>query len=232
MIAFLDLETTGLDPKKDSILEIAIVLTDDDLNELGTFQSFVKPLHGRGIEVMDDFCRAMHEKNGIISSLYNVSEVQPFGRTLELKPNLPRLGEVEGAIVEWLRQKAYYPEIPKNGNNAAVADDPLKVLRATPLGGNSVHFDRSFLREHMDDLEKLFSHRHADCSAINEFAKRWTPSLHAGRPGAGGEVAHRALADVHASIETAKFYRQFLFMPPKEAQDRFELKKEIVDDQI
>lgn len=225
MIVFCDLETTGLNPKEDSILEIAIVLTDDDLNELAVFESKVKPLFTRGIEVMDDFVKALHTKSGLLAELYSITEVEPSGKTYVLKPDLPRLGAVEAAVVKWLKQTV-------ENKAPAIVESVEKTLRATPLGGNSVHFDRNFLAEHMSEVEKLFSHRHADCSAVNEFAKRFAPSLHAGRPNAGGEVDHRALADVRASIETAKFYRRLLFAPTQEAYDRFELKKTVVENNV
>ena len=41
MLVWTDLETTGLDPKKDFILEVAVVVTDDNLVELGHYTSLV-----------------------------------------------------------------------------------------------------------------------------------------------------------------------------------------------
>jgi len=41
--AFLDLETTGFDPEKDSIIEIAVIVTDENLNEIECFESLVAP---------------------------------------------------------------------------------------------------------------------------------------------------------------------------------------------
>ncbi len=63
----------------------------------------------------------------------------------------------------------------------------------------------------MPELEGLFSHRNVDCSTVNELAKRWTSAIHADRPGATAEIAHRAMADVRNSIDLARYYRRQLF---------------------
>lgn len=42
-VLFLDVETSGLDPEKNEILQLAATMTDSKFNELGTFDSFVKP---------------------------------------------------------------------------------------------------------------------------------------------------------------------------------------------
>ena len=41
-ILWIDLEMTGLEPKKDRILEVAAIATDWDFNEIATFESAVK----------------------------------------------------------------------------------------------------------------------------------------------------------------------------------------------
>src|SRR5271168_1706928 len=70
-ILWCDLETTGLEQKTGSILEVALVMTDDSLVEIGEpFVSIVAPLPGRGIEVMDDYVVEMHSKNGLLDQLF------------------------------------------------------------------------------------------------------------------------------------------------------------------
>lgn len=63
------------------------------------------------------------------------------------------------------------------------------------LAGNSVHFDRGFLRVHAPNVERLFHHRHLDVSSIRMLGERVTMA-----PSLGGEKPHRAMQDVRRSI--------------------------------
>lgn len=58
-----DLETTGLEPETDQILEIALILTDTDLVEVGRWQSVVRPERPL---TMDPYVAAMHAENGLL----------------------------------------------------------------------------------------------------------------------------------------------------------------------
>jgi oligoribonuclease len=212
MLVWGDLETTGLDPNKGSILEIALVVTDDNFNLIAEpFVSLVKPLHLRGWEVMNDAVRDMHTKSGLIEELYNIGSLfHGESASFSLLPGLPRLGEVERAAIEWLHSVA-----AREGGAGSMPMASGELLKETPLAGSSIHFDKGFLREHMDELEQLFSHRIFDVSVVNEWMKRFASEAHARRPGLGPDgkpiPEHRALPDILKSIETARYQRRVLF---------------------
>jgi len=65
MLAWIDLETTGLDYTTCGILEVALVITDNDLTEVHA-ESHVLHYHGdpAGMGV-DPYVIAMHTKNGL-----------------------------------------------------------------------------------------------------------------------------------------------------------------------
>jgi len=79
---------------------------------------------------------------------------------------------------------------------------------AAPLCGNTISFDRRFLRRHMRDLHDHLSHRNIDVSTISELAYRWYPGV---MSKLDKEVDHRASADIRASIEELRLYRQLVF---------------------
>ena len=77
-----------------------------------------------------------------------------------------------------------------------------------PLCGNSIQTDRRFLRRYMRELNDHLSHRNVDVSSIAELAARWYPGVAAKLD---KEYAHRAPADIRASIDELLFYRQLIF---------------------
>jgi oligoribonuclease len=69
-LAWLDLETTGLDPAVDQILQAALVITDGELNVLE--EVVVDIWHpAEKLTHMTPFVRAMHEKTGLLQRVSN-----------------------------------------------------------------------------------------------------------------------------------------------------------------
>lgn len=64
-LIWIDLEMTGLDPDHDSILEIATVVTDKDLNVLAEGPEFAIRHPLERLEKMDDWNRNQHRKSGL-----------------------------------------------------------------------------------------------------------------------------------------------------------------------
>lgn len=186
MIAWIDLETTGLNPKRDAILEVACVVTNDELREVARFERVL--YHG-------DANRCAQQAEGDLDRLAGLTGIDRVVIDMHRKNELwlasrkSILGarEVEYDLVDFLRR--YAGERPQ-------------------LGGSSVHFDRSFLAEHMPRVVEVLHHRQVDVSTVNELARRFWPAVHQGRPSevAGAGPAHRAMPDILLSIETARYY--------------------------
>lgn len=102
---------------------------------------------------------------------------------------------------------------------AAAEEQVLGYLRkfvpephSAPLCGNSIATDRAFLSRHMPELDQHLHYRMVDVSSIKELCRRWYPRIYFGQPAKG--LAHRALADIHESIDELRFYRRTAFVPP------------------
>jgi oligoribonuclease len=64
-LIWIDLEMTGLDPDHDSILEIATIVTDKELNLLAEGPEFAIRHPPERLEAMDDWNRNQHRKSGL-----------------------------------------------------------------------------------------------------------------------------------------------------------------------
>ena len=65
MLAWIDLEMTGLDTREDSILEIATIVTDKSLNILEEGPEFAIHYAAATLEAMDEWNRNQHRKSGL-----------------------------------------------------------------------------------------------------------------------------------------------------------------------
>jgi len=83
--------------------------------------------------------------------------------------------------------------------------------RRSPLCGNSIATDRTFIARYMPELDAFLHYRMIDVSSIKELARRWYPRAYYAAPVKRG--GHRALADIQESIEELRYYREILFVP-------------------
>jgi oligoribonuclease len=69
MLAWIDLEMTGLDPARHTIVEIACLVTDDDLTILDEGPDLIVHASPEQLAAMDDFVRGMHTRSGLLGAM-------------------------------------------------------------------------------------------------------------------------------------------------------------------
>jgi len=84
-LVWLDLEMTGLDVERDTIVEIACIVTDSQLNTLDDGIDIVVHQDADALARMDDFVRRMHTKSGLLPLIgaSDVTVAEAERRTLE-----------------------------------------------------------------------------------------------------------------------------------------------------
>jgi oligoribonuclease len=69
MLVWMDLEMTGLDPARHTIVEIATLVTDDELRIVAEGPDLVVHVEPAQLEVMDEVVRTMHKTSGLLDEI-------------------------------------------------------------------------------------------------------------------------------------------------------------------
>ncbi len=206
MIVWCDLETTGLCPDQNSILEIAAIVTDDKLNEVARFERVVAWDGAR------DMVWKMDGKCEVDTAEYPFF-VDPFVYEMHKKNGLWR-ESADSNVPLWVVDDAFEAFLDKYAvqsyerNVAAEGEEPRFETRidAPQLAGSTISFDRSFLAAHMPNAYKKLHYRSIDVSSFNETGRRFWPDIWKSRPRKAAESAHRGMADIQESLDVYKHY--------------------------
>ena len=103
MLAWMDLEMTGLDPDRHVIVEIATLLTDDQLDLVAEGPDLIVHATADQLTSMDDFVRTMHTKSGLLP---------------EIEASAISLADAGEATLDFLREHIPEPRtVPLCGNS-------------------------------------------------------------------------------------------------------------------
>ena len=69
MLVWMDLEMTGLEPARDVIVEIATLVTDDELNIVAEGPDLVVHQSDEVLATMDPYVREMHSRSGLLPAI-------------------------------------------------------------------------------------------------------------------------------------------------------------------
>ncbi|MGH8173538.1 MAG: oligoribonuclease [Rhodanobacteraceae bacterium] len=132
-LIWIDLEMTGLDPAHDSILEIATIVTDKDLNQLAEGPEFALRHPVERLDAMDDWNRHQHRKSGLWKRVVD-SDID--------------IGTAEALTIEFLAQWVPPGKSPMCGNS--ICQDRRFLHRLMPRLERYFHYrnlDVSTLKE-------------------------------------------------------------------------------------
>lgn len=105
-IIWIDCEMTGLSLRHDALVEVAALVTDFELNQLGDGVDVVIRPPEESLEQMDDFVRDMHTTSGLIDELAE-------GVSLE---------EAERLVLDYVRTHVPEPRKAPLGGNTVATD--------------------------------------------------------------------------------------------------------------
>ena len=171
MIAWVDLETTGLSLKC-SIIELACIITDNNFKEVDSYETLIRPPLGCWIE---KGAYDMHVKSG----LWSLAKKAPPG-------GIHRVEKEFSSFLDF-----FYTE---------------KMV----LAGSSVHFDRGFIEKWLPKSASYLHYRNFDVSSVKQFVHYSYGVPLEELPARKSESKHRAMDDIRASIDAAKWFKEHL----------------------
>lgn len=158
----MDLEMTGLDATENVIVEIATLITDDDLNIIAEGPDLVIHASEADLAKMDPVVVAMHEHSGLTAAIRaSTLTVEEAGRvTLEfLRAHIPEAGTVPlcGNSIGMDRRflAAYLPEIENFLHYRSIDVSTIKELAKRWYPGDVTNFrKKSSAHRAMDDIRE------------------------------------------------------------------------------
>ncbi|MFB9620478.1 oligoribonuclease [Brooklawnia cerclae] len=124
MLVWIDCEMTGLDLAHDALIEVAVLVTDGNLNVKGDGLDLLIAPPAEALDHMNDFVRNMHETSGLLD---------------ELASSTLTMAEAEQQVLDYV--KLYVPQprkAPLAGNT--VGTDRTFIARDMPALEGYLHY--------------------------------------------------------------------------------------------
>ncbi|GAA1344948.1 oligoribonuclease [Kocuria palustris] len=199
-MVWIDCEMTGLSLTDDALIEVAVLVTDDQLNVLGDgVDVVIRPPEG-ALEQMGDFVRNMHVESGLLEEL-------PSGTSME---------EAQQQVLDYIRTWVPEPgKAPLAGNS--VGTDRTFLVRDMPEVVEHLHYRiidvstikelsrRWFPRAYFQSPDKTGNHRAlGDIKDSIDELRYYREAVFVDDPGPSSEQAREAASRVVAARRLAE----------------------------
>lgn len=190
-LVWIDCEMTGLDPEVDRIIEIAVLITNGNLDlvdEKGCH--YVVKTSKEVLDKMGEWCTVQHGQSGLTRQAIE-------------SPHTP--AEVASYVLEYIKRWVPEPRTGVLAGNSVHADAMFLRAKGPDSGERAPKGVWNEIMEHLH-------YRIVDVSTIKELCRRWYPDVAKRyKEEAPKESTHRALDDIRGSIAELKFYRDTIF---------------------
>src|SRR5687768_17585476 len=149
---FVDIETTGLVPSEEIILEVGFCIVTADLSSV--IANYSQLIWDDGYSEFISMMRVEPRPN----DAYVVDMHDKSGLFKEAGLNGVPLDQAQDQLIRWLAAWGISEETP--------------IKARDPLAGSSVHFDRGMVLHHLPRVEAAFHYRNIDISTIKELCRR------------------------------------------------------------
>ncbi len=195
-LVWIDCEMTGLDLVHDRLIEVAVLVTDAELNVLDEGLDLVIDAPAEALDAMVPVVQKMHEDSGLTDAV---------------RASTLSLADAEQQVLEYVRR--FVPEArkaPLCGNS--IATDRGFLARDMPLLDDHLHYRmidvssvkelarRWYPRAYYNSPEKRGGHRAlADIRESVEELRYYRAAVFVPQPGPTSEQAKQLAADVRAA---------------------------------
>ncbi len=186
-----DLETGGLDGLLSCgnlgaayypIFEIAVIVTNNDLKQLGEPLRIVIHQSETEIAKSHEWAIKQHTKSGLLD---------------EVRASKISLEQAEQMVINHLK-------------DLGINKYDRKKRTGAIFSGNSIKFDRNFMNNQMPNLDEYLHYRQLDISVLALAARAFYPELEKSIS-SKKKYTHLALDDIRESIAELKAYKRVLF---------------------
>lgn len=194
MLAWIDLEATSLAASA-HLLEVAAIVTDDQLREVGRFHRVVycplaEQIAHLGLDSPEEALALGAASTGI--DLVVVKLHARNGLWAESVRSPHRLTAVDDQLAEFLAL------------TASSTDATTRQVSKAQIAGSSIWFDRALMTGRLPRALKQLHYRCVDVTTLNELGRRFWPKMHGGIP--RKREIHRAMPDIEDSLGLCRYY--------------------------